>query len=380
MPKRRTEDVVHAFITDHLIQRRAPNRNLLADLTEVHIPESEEYHGEVIPYYPAEPPPTSENTLYRGAAQVVLQNNLAKGVADLSREINLHPPPRAEFYTTLGDAWGNSGKPDKASAAYEQALRLDGKSLPTLQSLALALQKQGEATKSRQVLDQALQISPKEPNILYQYGLLNAKQGKLGDALSNLQQALSIDPDIPEGYFNLANLLLQMGKAQEAESALVTALSIDPYDAAAYDLKGQVMARKSSVDEALYAFDKAVKLRPGYAPYLYDHALALVQAGRYDAKIKVQAAIKAVPGYAEAHEVLGALYLREKQPALALREYQQAVMLQPELSHAQLNLGLLLYSQGDSVGAIEHLKKAAAGPDPGIASQATQALHQLMAR
>ncbi len=52
MPKRRTEDVVHVVITDHLIQRRPPNRNLLAELTELHIPESEEYHGEVIPYYP----------------------------------------------------------------------------------------------------------------------------------------------------------------------------------------------------------------------------------------------------------------------------------------------------------------------------------------
>jgi tetratricopeptide (TPR) repeat protein len=378
MPKRRTEDVVHAFITDHLIQRKVPNRDLLADLTEMHSPDFEEYHGEVIPYYPAQPAPTSENNLYLSMAQVLLQNNLEKGAADLSREMSQHPPLRAEFYTTLGDAWVKSGNPKKAVTAYEQALRLDRNSLPPLQSLARVLQEQGETPKSRETLDRALQIAPLEPNTWYQYGILEAQKGRLEEASVKLQKAIAINPDIPEGYFNLANLLLHMGKAQEAEAALAKALSIDPYDAAAYDLTGQVMARKRRTAEALYNFEKAVRLRPGYSPYLYDHALALVQSERYDeAKTQVEAAIKATPNYAEAHEVLGALYLREKQPAQALREYRQAVAIRPELSRVQLNLGLLLFSQGDRTGAIEHLRKAAAGADPGIASQASQALQRL---
>src|SRR5436190_216190 len=35
MPKRRTDDVVHAVMTDHYIQRRKPNRDLLAAVTEL---------------------------------------------------------------------------------------------------------------------------------------------------------------------------------------------------------------------------------------------------------------------------------------------------------------------------------------------------------
>ncbi len=106
MPKRRTEDVVHVVITDHFIQRMEPKRNLVAELTELHLPEAEEYHGEVLPYYPAQPAPTTENNLYRSVAQVLLQNNLAKGVEELTRQVAQNPSVRPEFYTTLGDAWG----------------------------------------------------------------------------------------------------------------------------------------------------------------------------------------------------------------------------------------------------------------------------------
>ncbi len=378
MPKRRTEDVVHVVITDHLIQRKPLNRNLLAELTELHIPESDDYHGEVLPYYPAQPAPTTENNLYRSVAQVLLQNNLVKGVEVLSRQIAQNPRLRPEFYTTLGDAWANTGEAKKAASAYEQALKLSGGSLIAFSGLARVQLQQGDATRARETLDRALHETPLEPNILYQYGLLEAQSGRREEALVWLQKALEINPDLPEGDFNLANLLIQSGRIQEAEPALIRSLVVDPYDAAAYDLSGQVMATKRDIAGALYNFQKAVHLRPGYPPYLYDHALALVQAGQYDeAKTQVQAAIQADPSYAEAHEVLGALYVREKQMELGINEYRQAIAVRPGMMRVQLNLGLLLYSRGDRTEAIEHLRIAASDSNPAISGPASHALQKL---
>ncbi|SPE41049.1 Tetratricopeptide TPR_2 repeat protein (fragment) [Candidatus Sulfopaludibacter sp. SbA3] len=48
MPKRRAEDAPHVIMTDHLIQRRAQS-DALAEFAER---PAEEYHGEVVPYYP----------------------------------------------------------------------------------------------------------------------------------------------------------------------------------------------------------------------------------------------------------------------------------------------------------------------------------------
>ena len=48
MPKRRTEDVVHAVMTDHYIQRRKPARDLLEPLQESDFEAEGNYRGEVL--------------------------------------------------------------------------------------------------------------------------------------------------------------------------------------------------------------------------------------------------------------------------------------------------------------------------------------------
>src|SRR6266567_4624424 len=105
MPKRRTEDVVHVVMTDHLIQRRALSRDLLAELAERHPTEAEEYRGEVVPYNSSPPP------LYRALAQVAMKNNLRAGTAELARLMALQPPSEPEWYIQLGDAWLAGGEP-----------------------------------------------------------------------------------------------------------------------------------------------------------------------------------------------------------------------------------------------------------------------------
>jgi tetratricopeptide (TPR) repeat protein len=378
MPKRRTEDVVHVVITDHYIQRRLPNHDLLAKLTELHVTDAEEYRGEVVPYYPAALPDTSENILYQAVAQVALQNNLQNGVAALSREMSLHPPRSIDFYTILGDAWQNTGMPKKAVTAYEEAVRLKPDSVTALQSLATALKTSGDIPRSEEMLNRALGLAPLNPNTWYQYGILEAQLGRTDSSLKKLQKALALDPDIPEGHFNLANLLVQTGQLDTAEAALRSALSIDPYDAAAYDLAGQVMARKGRSPEALYYFEKAIHLRPNYAPYLYDHALALVRTNRFDeAQEQTQAALRANPSFVEGHELLGGLFARQQKPAQAIQEFLKTVELQPDLNRAQLNLGLLMAAQGDFTNAIAHLRKAAGDKDPSIARQAATALERI---
>src|SRR5204863_2638734 len=83
MPKRRAEDTPGMIMTDHLIQRRPPPGDLLAEMPER---PPEVYHGEVVPYYPSPFPETGENALYRAVAQLAFGNNLARGLPDLVRE------------------------------------------------------------------------------------------------------------------------------------------------------------------------------------------------------------------------------------------------------------------------------------------------------
>jgi len=133
--------------------------------------------------------------------------------------------------------------------------------------------------------------------------------------------------------------------------------------------------------EAFFAFEKALRLRPGYAPHLYDYALALVRADRFDeAQARAEASVQADPNRADTHELLGGLFARKRQLPDAAREYRRTLELQPDSSRAHLHLGNVLAAQGDASGAAEHLREAARSRDAAIAQQASQALRQMGVR
>ena len=116
MPKRRTEDVVHAVMTDHLIQRRPP-----ANPLEERHGDAARYRGKVVLYYPPRLP-RPEDSLYLAVAQVSEKSNLEQGIADLRSAIARFHPAEAEFYLELGDALRNSGHPADAEQEYRDAL------------------------------------------------------------------------------------------------------------------------------------------------------------------------------------------------------------------------------------------------------------------
>ena len=62
-----------------------------------------------------------------------------------------------------------------------------------------------------------------------------------------------------------------------------------------------------------------------------------------------------------AHMQKAHAYLDQKQPALAIPEFQAAVAIDPTSLDAQANLGVLLFFQGKSADAIPHFRAALAG-------------------
>jgi predicted CXXCH cytochrome family protein len=378
MPKRRTEDVVHVVMTDHLIQRQPPARDLLASLPERHTSEAEQYRGEVVPYYPSPFPATPENILYRAAAQVLMRNNLQKGVADLNQAIIRAQPREAEFYMVLGEAWQDSGNSGKAAAAYESALRLKPDSFRPMLALARALQTLGRVREADEMLQRATRIAPGNALVWFQSGVVAYGAGRVEEAIAKMEKAITLDPDMSGGRTGLAELLSRKGSMEQAEEQLRPALRLDPYDATAYDLLGRVLAGKQQMAEALFDFERATRLRPDYAPHLYDYALALSSVNRLpESRAAVEAALRIDPGMAEAHALAGRLYAGERRLAEAAREYAEAVRLKPEFAQAHLDLARVLAAQGDTARAIEELRKAAAGPDRQIAEIATQALRRM---
>jgi tetratricopeptide (TPR) repeat protein len=182
---------------------------------------------------------------------------------------------------------------------------------------------------------------------LYRFGILDSTLGRLTEAIDKIQKAIALDPSLPEKSRKFAEILLKAGQRDRAQAALREALRTDPYDEDAWDLAGRILAEKGDIPEALYNFERAIRLRPGSAPHLYDYALALARADRFDeARERAEAALRADANLAEAHELLGGLFERKRQWADAAREYRRALELQPDLRRVQLRLENVLRQPG----------------------------------
>ena len=378
MPKRRTEDVVHVVMTDHMIQRRPPSHDLLADLAERHPTQAEEYHGEVVPYDPPALPRSGPDALYSALAQVSMQNNLRAGVVELDRLLAAQPSPEADWYIQLGNAWLNSGEALKAVPAYERALRLKPQSVRTLQALAQGLRASGDITRAGEVLRRAIQLAPSDAASWYELATLFSGSARLAEALEPLEKAIKLDSDLPGAYTTMAAIRAAAGQSDAAQNALREALRIDPYDAAAWDLAGRAMAEKRLFPESLYNFQKANYYRPNFAPYLYEYGVALSSAGQLErAQEMADAALKADPKMAEVHVLRGRLLVQKRQFTEAATEYREAISLRPDFVRVRLDLASVLAAQGDMEQAVEQLREASKSNDPETARLAVDTLQRL---
>jgi tetratricopeptide (TPR) repeat protein len=371
MPQRRTEDVVHAIMTDHLIQRR-PARGLTAEMPEHNDTEATSYHGPVVPYYGKDP-------LYTAVAQVSQKSNLAQGIPQLTAEIARQHPTQAEFYIALGDAYRDSGDPAKAVGPYEEALKINPASVAALKRLSLALEDSHQYARLAEVLEHARQAAPNDPAVWFQIGSFDSDQGRNAQAVTELEKAVALDPDLAEGYQNLGVALAESGQSDRAEQAFRNALRIRPYDARTYaNLAKLLAAQKNDVPQAQYDYERAIALRPDFATAHFDYGVLLGRLNRLDAaQTQMEAALHYDPQLAEAHNLLGGIFEMKRQLPAAEREYREAIRLKPAFARAHLNLGALLAEKGDNAGARENLVIAAQSNDPDTAGQAREMLRQL---
>ena len=379
MPKRRTDDVIHAVITDHLIQRPKPSNDLLAEIAEFHETEKTAYHGEVVPYYPKPLSPTGGDQLYLAVAQVEHDSNLSQGIEQLTREIEKQKPRNAEFYFALGEAWRSKGDASKAVMAYEQAVDRDPSSAWTLRRQADALEALGQRPRAADALNRAIQAAPDDARGWYALGELYSRAGRHADEIRAFRKSAELDPDLPDAYNNLGSAMAETGNLKEAEAAFLSALRVQPDFADAQANLGTLLASEGELAQAADHFERSLKAKPENAMARCNFAVALARLNRLeDARRQLELALQTDPNLPEAHDLLGGVLQNENHVDAAIREYQECLRLRPDFSRAHLDLGTALAEKGDMRGAVEHLRRAANGADPAVKQRALDALKQLM--
>ena len=324
MPSRRTEDVVHAVMTDHYIQRRKPSRDLLVPLREDH-QSGQDQGGEVVLYYPPGSPTTGEIELYLAVAQVKQASNLVAGIPRLEKALKQQRPKRAEYYFKLPEAYSKLGQVEKAIRMYEEALERKPDHLPSLRSLWVALSGQGQLTRGMKLIEKTLQTAPDDPVTLNHLGSGYLAQGLLDKAIQTLDAAVGLDPDLAEAHNNL----------------------------------GLALAGKQRLPHAVEAFQEAIRHEPNFAQAHHNLGLYRYQQGKADAAIRsLLEAVRLDPDLTSAHINLGVALTHQSRIDEAISSFRRAAQVDPNLAIAHLNLARLLASQGKREEAIRTLREA----------------------
>ena len=380
MPKRRAEDAVHVVMTDHLIQRHLPIRDLLAPLEEDHSPRQ----GKVVLHKP-ESLLFSERDLYLGMGQVQSPANLREGVSRLKIAIESEGAKTSEPYVKLAAALVEIGGLDEAESYLRRALQMDPDMVIPRYRLAEVLQESGKLDKAAHHYRQVLRLDPGYGEANIGLGIIHKQQGQPDMAIRHFQQALQSNPLLASGPANLGTTYLQQGKVIKATERFYQALRIEPADAQVHLNLGIALSRSSRDSEAIEAFHQAIALKSNFSEAYYSLGLAEAQQGRQKQAVEAfRQAIRLKADHSASHYNLGVAYSQQGRLEQAAKAFQAVVRLKPDDREAYYNLALAYDQLGKGQEAVEAWSQSIrlAPQDPeahlnlGIAYSRTGALDQ----
>ncbi len=153
--------------------------------------------------------------------------------------------------------------------------------------------------------------------------VLNNKGEVIGIAFMTIEGGQNLNFAIPSNY--LKTLLLQSGTVKplsENEQSI---------SAETYFLRGEAMREMELYEEAIAAYDQAIRLKPDYVEAYNERGVAKIMLGQYFAAIAdFDQAIQLKPDYADAYTHRGTVKTILDQNSAAIADYDRAIQITPD--------------------------------------------------
>jgi tetratricopeptide (TPR) repeat protein len=267
----------------------------------------------------------------------------------------------------LGEAYEKQGAPDKAAAAFEQALNVNPKLTTMVTKLAqLNAGPLQNKEKALAYAKKARELAPGDPQITALVGRVAYESGNFNWSYSLLQEAARQRANDPAVLHDLAWAAYSLGKVNEARDAMQRVLTNNPDSTQAGDAQEfvtlvaldenpkQVMAAQSHVQKLLQS-------KPDYVPGLMAQAAIDAQQGQVKQASEIyEEILRRMPDFAPAQKRLAALDAQD--PSTIAVAYDLATKARkalpddPELAEL---LGRLSYEKKEYPRAIQLLQETA---------------------
>lgn len=235
----------------------------------------------------------AESVAVPGRAQVLLDTGRANDALALLESIN-EVDPHPHLHRMLGQAYRELGRDDDARIAmargrqaapirwYDPRLskRTDyifGYSgrLRHVQDLI----RSGAVREALTVIDSIRDVRPDDPSFISTLAWAYTDAGRIDEALDVLHAGLEIHPDYFRFHRHFAQAYKKLGDREKLRQHLETVVTANPTDAWAFEQLGLLATQEERHDDALAAFDEALRLGTENAAIVL-HTSAMIEGAR----------------------------------------------------------------------------------------------------
>jgi tetratricopeptide (TPR) repeat protein len=207
-----------------------------------------------------------------------------------------------------------TGRTQDARAALEKASGINHQTAESEDRIGFLLAVMGDQTSAHEHFRKAIALDANYAAAHFHLGASDWLQGVKQEGIRELETAVRLAPNVFDYRFRLGGAYLDMGDAERAAVQLQMATHLDSSNQPAWRSLGQALDRKGDLVPAIDA---------------YRHAL---QLNENDVNVRNE---------------LAALYVKTRQPELAIREANRILQSDPKNFAAQMNLGYAYLKTGD---------------------------------
>lgn len=290
-------------------------------------------------------------------------NKLGKGHEEQARNafnaaIRLRPAYIAPRFGLASQEPNNKKGHQNALKLYATVLRLQPNYAPAYFRMGLTYSSLGKTKAAINAYRQAIKYDPAYVKAHFNLGLKLITAKQWAEAAQQFEWMLQRDPQHAKSYFSLGRIAKAKKEYIAALKHYQTAISLrkGDYPEAVVNM-GLIHFNQHQFDQAIIAFNDAIRLQPNYAKAWYQLGLTQFQKGMMsEAKTSLHSAIKSDSGSYKAWAALGDIYARENRLDDAVHAYQQALLIRSDYQSAQLALADIYHQQQRNTEALSLYK------------------------
>jgi tetratricopeptide (TPR) repeat protein len=255
--------------------------------------------------------------------------------ADQLVKVHTEDPTNLQTTLLLGDCYLRMGQNKDVVRVLDPEEKKYPDNMAIAYMLGTALIRDKQVQKGQVLVDQILRNGDSaETHLMLGSAKMNIQD--FAGARDEFAKAVALDPNLPEVHVLYAQALHFTGDTDQSNREFKAELEHNPYSFEANLQLGANAREERNLDDAGKYFARALQTRPGDPGVRYQLALIALDEGKAnDARRELEALVKELPEFTEAHVSLSMVYYRLKRPEDGKREHDIVQKLTAEAQAKQ---------------------------------------------